>query len=366
MMTASMHSTETQAPKKGSGEAVRTWSGLTSEQIRSAYEIALSTRASIVACMTMKTRGEGVEFWIGGPGEEIHGTATALALDQVVRKEPETPGDLAMFCHYRSDALAHMTATLRGYHDFVRSYFRQALSRQTDPHSAGRQMVMHLCMPEVGLWPVQSPVGMQLSKAAGYARGIQAKGGNGLAVAIVGDGTTGESDFHEAAMAASVWKLPLLIIVTDNRVAITVTPEDGRGIKNYELYAQAFGLEVFRESEEDTRRSGGEVEAHQFLASVFDDPAIIEDSSVGHRRCAQPPADDFGLPGAELAGDILGCIWSCIRIFLLVDKETRINRAIGEFTINIGFFLSVGCDLGEFYAIWQFGKFDSHSTLLSR
>ncbi len=211
----------------------RTWAGLNSDQIRIAYETALSTRASIVACMTMKTRGEGVEFWIGGPGEEIHGAATGLALDQVVRQEPSEPGDLAVFCHYRSDALAHMTARLRGYDDFLKSYFRQALSRQTDPHSAGRQMVMHLCMPEVGLWPVQSPVGMQLSKAAGYARGIQAKNGKGLAVAIVGDGTTGESDFHEAAMAASIWKLPLLIIVTDNSVAITVKPEDGRGIKSY-------------------------------------------------------------------------------------------------------------------------------------
>ena len=250
-MTAGMHPTETQASKKARAKkskkktAKHTWAGLSADQIRNAYEIALSTRASIVACMQMKTRGEGVEFWIGGPGEEVHGAATALALDQVVRQEPKTPGDLAVFCHYRSDALAHMTASLRGYDDFARSYFRQALSRQTDPHSAGRQMVMHLCMPEVGLWPVQSPVGMQLSKAAGYARGIQAKGGHGLAVAIVGDGTTGESDFHEAAMAASIWKLPLLIIVTDNRVAITVKPEDGRGIQSYELYAQAFGLEYF-------------------------------------------------------------------------------------------------------------------------
>jgi 2-oxoisovalerate dehydrogenase E1 component len=195
--------------------------------------------------MTLKTRGEGVEFWIGGPGEEIHGTATALALNRVVRDEPSEPADLALFGHYRSDALAHMTAVLRGHKDFVQGYFRQALSRQSDPHSAGRQMVMHLCMPEAGIWPVQSPVGMQLSKAAGYARGLQAKEGTGLAVAVVGDGTTGESDFHEAAMAASIWKLPLLIIVTDNSVAITVRPEDGRGITSYDLYAQAFGLEYF-------------------------------------------------------------------------------------------------------------------------
>ena len=115
----------------------------------------------------MKTRGEGVEFWIGGPGEEVHGTATALALHHVVREGGRPPGDIGLFLHYRSDALAAMTTALRGEKTFVLDYFRQALSRITDPHSGGRQMVMHLCRPELGIWPVQSPVGMQLGKAAG-------------------------------------------------------------------------------------------------------------------------------------------------------------------------------------------------------
>ena len=198
------------------------WAGLSAEDLRRAYEIALETRAQIVTCMMMKTRGEGVEFWIGGPGEEVHGTAVAMALHRVVRGGPGEPGDLGLFLHYRSDALAAMTAALRGDKTFVLDYFRQALSRATDPHSGGRQMVMHLCRPSLGIWPVQSPVGMQLSKAAGYARGLQLLGKRGIAVGIVGDGTTGESDFHECAMAASLWKLPLLTMVTNNDVAISV------------------------------------------------------------------------------------------------------------------------------------------------
>jgi 2-oxoisovalerate dehydrogenase E1 component len=195
--------------------------------------------------MTMKGRGEGVEFWIGGPGEEVHGAATALALHHAVRETGEEPGDLGLFLHYRSDALAAMNMALQGRDDFCQAYFRQALSKVTDPHSEGRQMVMHLCMPEVGIQPVQSPVGMQLGKAAGYARGLQIKRQRGLAVAIVGDGTTAEGDMHEAMQAASIWKLPLLIIVTDNEVAITVRPEDGRGIKDYATYARAFDLQYF-------------------------------------------------------------------------------------------------------------------------
>jgi 2-oxoisovalerate dehydrogenase E1 component len=230
------------SPSPAQSDAAGRWVGLGAEAIREAYQVALATRVSIITAMALKTRGEGVEFWIGGPGEEVHGVATALALDREVRKKG---GEVALFCHYRSDALAAMQSHVLGRRDYFLNYFRQALSRVTDPHSGGRQMAMHLCMPELGLMPMQSPVGMQLGKAAGYARGFQILGKPGLAVAILGDGTTAESDLHEASQAAALWNLPLLILITDNRIAISVTPEDGRGIKSYERYAEAFGLAYF-------------------------------------------------------------------------------------------------------------------------
>ena len=59
--------------------------------------------------MMMKTRGDGVEFWIGGPGEEVHGTSTALALHRAVGRGALRAGDIGLFLHYRSDALAAMT-----------------------------------------------------------------------------------------------------------------------------------------------------------------------------------------------------------------------------------------------------------------
>lgn len=46
------------------------WGGLSADELKQAYEVALETRAQIVTCMMMKTRGEGVEFWIGLLGEE--------------------------------------------------------------------------------------------------------------------------------------------------------------------------------------------------------------------------------------------------------------------------------------------------------
>lgn len=220
---------------------------LTGPQRVEAYRIGMRVRAAITQCLIEMRKGT-VRFWIGGPGEEVHGAATAFAIHHFdaevpAKDKPASTESWAspLFPHYRSDALATLLAELRGHPDFTRAYFRQALSRATDEMTRGRQMVMHLCDVDRGIMPVQSPLGMNLSKAAGYARGMQALGRRGVAVAVCGDGTTATSDFHECFTAASIWRLPLLVIVTDNRMAISVTPDEGRGIKDYGAYAKAFG-----------------------------------------------------------------------------------------------------------------------------
>ena len=107
-------------------------------------------------------------------------------------------------------------------------------------------MVYHLSMPEIGVLPVQSPVGMQLGKAIGYAKGFQAKGiQDAVTIGIVGDGTTAEGDMHDAMNAASVWRLPTIIMVTDNAIAISTDPGSGRGIKDFQAYAAGFNIRHF-------------------------------------------------------------------------------------------------------------------------
>ena len=148
--------------------------------------------------------------------------------------------------HYRSGALLSTWSALSGDDDFCLKLLRQQFSKATDPYGGGRQMVYHVADPDLGILPVQSPVGMQLGKAAGYAHGFKARGiHDAFVCAAIGDGSTAEGDMHDAMTAASVWKTPLCIMVTDNNIAISTKPEDGRGIKDFELYARSFGLEYF-------------------------------------------------------------------------------------------------------------------------
>ncbi|MFZ5476165.1 MAG: alpha-ketoacid dehydrogenase subunit alpha/beta [Myxococcota bacterium] len=209
----------------------------TDDELRLAYEVASRSRSTEEHIVRLVSRGE-VKFAIWGPGEEVHGTATALALSKVVPVEK-----FGIVPHYRSGALVSMWTRLHGHRTFTLEVLRQQFSKDTDQMSRGRQMVYHLDMKEFGVLPVQSPVGMQLGKAAGYALGFKLKGVEGsLSMSVVGDGTTAEGDMHDAMNAASVWSLPWLCLVTDNRVAISTLPEEGRGIKDFRAYAASFGI----------------------------------------------------------------------------------------------------------------------------
>jgi 2-oxoisovalerate dehydrogenase E1 component len=205
-----------------------------------AYRVAAQSRAAEEHIVRLVTRGE-VKFAIWGPGEEIHGTATALALKKAVN-----PDHFGIVAHYRSGSLCSMWCELNGVDDFSLRMLRQQFSRATDSMSGGRQMVYHLNIPEVGILPIQSPVGMQLGKAAGYALGYKTKGiTDAVTIGIVGDGTTAEGDMHDAMNAISVWDLPCIVMVTDNGVAISTEPHEGRGIQDFEAYAAGFGLRHF-------------------------------------------------------------------------------------------------------------------------
>ena len=208
------------------------------EELQLAYKVGVRSRSLEEHIVRLVNRGE-VKFAIWGPGEEIHGTATALALSKVV----EDVSHFGMVPHYRSGALCSMWCEVNGRENFSLDVLRQQFSKDTDQMSRGRQMVYHLTLPEVGILPVQSPVGMQLGKAAGYAQGFKIKGiEDGITVGIIGDGTSAEGDLHDAMNACSVWELPTMLMVTDNGVAISTTPDEGRGIKDFKAYAEAFGM----------------------------------------------------------------------------------------------------------------------------
>jgi len=213
---------------------------LTPDLLRLAYQEMLIARCHVERVVQECAKGT-IKFAIWGSGEELHGAAEALAFAEVAN-----PDAFGICAHYRSAGLLAMWSRLRGYQDFHLDHMRQQLCKSTDPWTGGRLMTAHFNDLRFNTLPVQSALGMQFGKAVGYAQGLRRKGhDDGLVVAVVGDGTTAESDMHEGMTGASILRLPVLLTVTDNNVAISVRPEDGRGIKSFEAYAAAFGFEYF-------------------------------------------------------------------------------------------------------------------------
>ncbi|MEZ4454497.1 MAG: thiamine pyrophosphate-dependent enzyme [Nannocystaceae bacterium] len=213
---------------------------LTPARLRLAYREMCMARAHVERVVQECAKGT-IKFSIWGSGEEVHGAAEALAFSEVVN--PEAFGICA---HYRSAGLLAMWSRLRGYDDFHLDHMRQQLTKVTDPWSGGRQMTAHFNDMDRNILPVQSALGMQLGKAVGYAHGLRRAGhDDGMVAVVIGDGTTAESDLHEGMHGASILQLPIFIMVTDNNVAISVDPSDGRGIRDFEAYARAFDFEYF-------------------------------------------------------------------------------------------------------------------------
>ena len=91
----------------------------TKEELREAYRLAVASRSLEEHIVRLASRGD-VKFAIWGPGEEIHGSATALALKKVVN-----PDNFGIVPHYRSGALVSMWCSLNGVDDFSLRLLRQ-------------------------------------------------------------------------------------------------------------------------------------------------------------------------------------------------------------------------------------------------
>jgi pyruvate dehydrogenase E1 component alpha subunit len=70
------------------------------------------------------------------------------------------------------------------------------------------------------------PVASQLLHAVGYAMGMRLDGHGGAVLTFVGDGASSEGDFHEALNFAATWRVPCVIVVQNNRYAISVPYEE--------------------------------------------------------------------------------------------------------------------------------------------
>ncbi len=87
-----------------------------------------------------------------------------------------------------------------------------------------------------------SHLGAMVPVAAGLALALALRGQGGVALNFIGDGATSTGDFHEGLNMATVWKLPLVLVIENNRFAFSTPREEQYACRHLADRAPGYGI----------------------------------------------------------------------------------------------------------------------------
>lgn len=179
----------------------------------------------------------------------------------------------------------------------------QLLGR-ADGFSKGVERSFHYgyLAPEAGIRHVGmiSHLGSMIPVAAGCAFALKQSGGDRLAINFIGDGGTSTGDFHEGLNMAAVWKLPLILVIENNRYAFATPAADQYAARQLSDRGLGYGIAaetVDGNNPEEVAEAIGRAAAR---ARNGDGPTLIE-AMLGRMRGHSEGDDSLKVvPQAEL------------------------------------------------------------------
>jgi pyruvate dehydrogenase E1 component alpha subunit len=101
----------------------------------------------------------------------------------------------------------------------------------------------HAGIPEgVRLLPRQQAIAAQLPHAAGIAWALRLRGERAAVLVYCGDGASSEGDFHEALNLAGVVRAPLVVVLINNRYAISTPISKQTAARDLSVRARGYGF----------------------------------------------------------------------------------------------------------------------------
>lgn len=248
--------------------------GLNDEQVLEMYEMMLMAR-KIDERMWLLNRAGKIPFVISCQGHEAAQVGAAYALNQ--DKDYVLP-------YYRD------TGVVLVFGMTAKELMLSAYAKAEDPNSGGRQMPGHFGKKKNRIVTGSSPVTTQVPHAAGVALAGKMEGKDLVAFVTLGDGSTNQGDFHEGANFAGVHKLPVIIMVENNKYAISVPIEKQLACKSISERARGYGMTGITVDGNDPLAVYEVVKQAADRARHGEGPALIE--AVVHRLTAHSSDDD--------------------------------------------------------------------------
>jgi pyruvate dehydrogenase E1 component alpha subunit len=241
--------------------------------LKAMFRAMLFTRLLDQRGMNLQRQGR-IGFYVPSSGQE----ASQIGAGYAMRKEDW------IFPSYRNVSLA----LLRGVR--VRTLMDQ-LWGNADDVVKGRQMPNHYSLREIRWVSISSPIGTQISQAAGAARAAQIRGEKDVVVwAWFGDGGTSSNDFHAGLNFAGVWKAPCVFMCENNHWAISVPQERQSASETFAAKAVAYGMPGVRVDGNDVLAVYQAAREARARAAAGEGPTLVE--SVTFRMGPHSSSDD--------------------------------------------------------------------------
>lgn len=140
-----------------------------------------------------------------------------------------------------------MTSNHRGHGHMIakggdtRLMMAELYGRSTG-YCKGRGGSMHVADLNLGNLGANGIVGAGIPIAAGAGLSARLRNTDQVVACFFGDGASNEGTFHEALNLASIWKLPVIFVVENNRYAHSVPQRKAMNIENISNRAIGYGI----------------------------------------------------------------------------------------------------------------------------
>jgi 2-oxoisovalerate dehydrogenase E1 component len=203
---------------------------LDAAQLIELYEGLIRNRLHDIALKRWVKQGVISKAWLG-LGEEAATIGPVHALDRSIASDG-LPSDIVAPMIRNAGACHEMGMPLA---DMLRGYLGTA-----DSPTRGRDL--HIGDFKRGVLAPISHVGDIMAVTAGVAMSFKLRGEPRVALTWIGDGSTKSGVFHESMNLASVQRLPMIVIIQDNKVALgTRLDQHHRG--SFMAWPAAYGVE---------------------------------------------------------------------------------------------------------------------------
>ena len=248
--------------------------GLTDEDVLRMYETMLMARR-LDERMWLLNRAGKIPFVISCQGQEAAQVGASFALNN--EKDWIAP-------YYRDmGVVLHFGMTPK---DLMLSAFAKA----EDPNSGGRQMPGHFGQRKNRILTGSSPVTTQLPHAVGVALAAKMNKEDFITFVTLGEGSSNQGDFHEGMNFAGVHKLPTVIMVENNKYAISVPIEKQVACENVSDRAIGYGMPGYTVDGRDPLTVYEVVKKAADRARSGEGPTLVE--AVCYRLTAHSSDDD--------------------------------------------------------------------------